>query len=69
MLNNEIYVKYFKDLYEIYIKLVKRYEKKVGVNNKVFLLIKYVNYLNEWGLWNVCEFKSVISILVSVGIN
>lgn len=69
MLNNEIYVKYFKDLYEIYIKLVKRHEKKVGVNNKVFLLIKYVNYSNEWGSWNVREFKSVISILVSVGIN
>ncbi|MCE6061508.1 hypothetical protein J8A71_01145 [Mycoplasmopsis agalactiae] len=67
--NNETYVKHFKDLYKTYTESVKRHEKKVGANNKVFSSIKYVNHSNEWGSWNVREFKSAISILASVGTN
>ncbi|EIN15029.1 Hypothetical protein, predicted lipoprotein [Mycoplasmopsis agalactiae 14628] len=68
--NNEAYVKHFKDLWDAYTKSVKRHEKKVGANNKVFSSIKYMEHGTlEWGSWNVREFKSAISILASVGTN
>lgn len=65
------YVKIFKDLWETYTtKSIKRHVKKINENSKVFSSIKYMEHgIQEWGSWNIREFKSAISILASVGTN
>lgn len=69
--NNPEYVKIFKELWDTYTtKSIKRHVKKVNENSKVFSSIKYMEHgIQEWGSWNIREFKSAISILASVGTN
>ncbi|MBT1320005.1 P68 family surface lipoprotein [Mycoplasmopsis bovis] len=69
--NDPEYVKTFKDLWETYTtKSIKRHVKKINENSKVFSSIKYMEHgIQEWGSWNIREFKSAISILASVGTN
>ncbi len=69
--NNPEYVKIFKDLWDTYTtKSIKRHVKKINENSKVFSSIKYMEHgIQEWGSWNIREFKSAISILASVGTN
>lgn len=69
--NNPEYVKTFKELWDTYTtKSIKRHVKKINENSKVFSSIKYMEHgIQEWGSWNIREFKSAISILASVGTN
>lgn len=69
--NNPEYVKTFKELWDTYTtKSIKRHVKKINENSKVFSSIKYMEQgIQEWGSWNIREFKSAISILASVGTN
>lgn len=69
--NNPEYVKTFKELWDTYTtKSIKRHVKKINENSKVFSSIKYMEHgIQEWGSWNIREFKSAISILAIVGTN